>query len=88
MEGRLRIEGTGNSVHAISADANGTLSAVISEAQMRKAFAELAGIDVVRGLGPLLTDKQQMCRFVAAWQSSRSRMAMPRHSTSSWIRLM
>jgi uncharacterized protein involved in outer membrane biogenesis len=59
MEGRLRIEGTGNSVHAIFADANGTLSAVISQAQMRKAFAELAGIDVVRGLGLLLTDKQQ-----------------------------
>ncbi len=59
MEGRLRIEGTGNSVHAIAADANGTLSAVISQAQMRKAFAELAGIDVVRGLGLLLTDKTQ-----------------------------
>ena len=59
MEGRLRIEGTGNSVHAIFAGANGTLSAVISQAQMRKAFAELAGIDVVRGLGLLLTDKQQ-----------------------------
>jgi len=59
MEGRLRIEGTGNSVHAIAADANGTLSAVISQAQMRKAFAELAGIDVIRGLGLLLTDKQQ-----------------------------
>ena len=59
MEGRLRIEGTGNSVHAIASDANGTLSAVISQAQMRKAFAELAGIDVVRGLGLLLTEKQQ-----------------------------
>jgi hypothetical protein len=59
LEGRLRIEGTGNSVHAMAADANGTLSAVISQAQMRKAFAELAGIDVVRGLGLLLTDKQQ-----------------------------
>jgi len=59
MQGRLRIEGTGNSVHAIASDANGTLSAVISQAQIRKAFAELAGIDVVRGLGLLLTDKQQ-----------------------------
>ncbi len=59
MEGRLRIEGTGNSVHAIAADANGTLSAVISQAQMRKAFAELAGIDVVRGLGLLVTKNDQ-----------------------------
>ena len=59
MEARMRIEGTGNSVHAIAADANGTLSAVISQAQMRKAFAELAGIDVVRGLGLLMTKNQE-----------------------------
>jgi uncharacterized protein involved in outer membrane biogenesis len=60
MEGRLHIEGSGNSVHAIAADANGTLSAVITHGQMRAAFAELAGIDVVRGLGLLLTSKQDV----------------------------
>jgi AsmA family protein len=59
MEGRLRIEGSGNSVHAIGAAANGTLSAVITRGQMRAAFAELAGIDVVRGLGLLLTKKDE-----------------------------
>jgi uncharacterized protein involved in outer membrane biogenesis len=59
MQGRLRIDGSGNSVHAIAASANGTVSAVISQAQIREAFAELAGIDVVRGLGLLLTKKNQ-----------------------------
>ena len=60
MQGRLHIEGSGNSVHAIAADADGTLSAVITHGQMRAAFAELAGIDVVRGLGLLLTSKEEV----------------------------
>jgi uncharacterized protein involved in outer membrane biogenesis len=59
MEGRLRIDGSGNSVHAIAADANGTFSIVLPDGQMREAFAELAGIDAVRGLGLLLTKKDQ-----------------------------
>jgi len=59
MQGRVRIEGEGNSVHAIAADANGTLSLVLPNGQMSEAFAELTGIDVVRGLGLLLTRKDQ-----------------------------
>jgi uncharacterized protein involved in outer membrane biogenesis len=59
MEGRLHIEGSGNSVHAIAADADGTLSAVITHGEIRAAFAELAGIDVVHGLGLLLTSKDK-----------------------------
>jgi len=59
MQGRIRIDGNGNSVHAIAADANGTFSIVLPDGQMREAFAELAGIDVVRGLGLLLTKKDQ-----------------------------
>jgi AsmA family protein len=59
MQGRLRLEGHGNSVHAIAADANGELSAVLPHGEMREAFAELAGIDMVRGLGLLLGNKDQ-----------------------------
>lgn len=59
MEGRLRIDGSGNSVHAIASDANGNFSLVLPHGQMREAFAELAGIDVIRGLGLLLTKKDQ-----------------------------
>ena len=59
MQGRIRIDGNGNSVHAIAADGNGTVSVVLPHGQMREAFAELAGIDVVRGLGLLLTKKEQ-----------------------------
>lgn len=59
MQGRMRIDGAGNSVHAIAADANGTVSLVLPKGQIREAFAELTGIDVVRGLGLLLTKKDQ-----------------------------
>lgn len=59
MEGRMRIDGTGDSVHAIGADANGTVSLVLPDGRIQEAFAELAGIDVVRGLGLLLTKKDQ-----------------------------
>lgn len=59
MQGRLRVEGRGDSVHAIAAHANGTISVVIPHGAMREAFAELAGIDVVRGLGLLLGKKDQ-----------------------------
>jgi AsmA family protein len=54
MQGRLRVEGHGNSVHAIASDASGTISVVLPHGDMRAAFAELAGIDVVHGLGLLL----------------------------------
>ncbi len=59
MEGRLRVEGTGNSVHAIASDGNGMLSLVLPNGQISEAFAELTGIDVVRGLGLLMTDKEK-----------------------------
>ena len=59
MQGRLRLEGHGNSVHAIAADANGTISAVVPHGEMREAFAELAGIDMVRGLGLLLSKEDR-----------------------------
>jgi uncharacterized protein involved in outer membrane biogenesis len=60
MQGRLRIDGSGNSVHAIASQATGTFSVVLPQGQMREAFAELAGIDVLRGLGLLLAKKDQV----------------------------
>jgi AsmA family protein len=59
LQGRIHIEGSGSSIHAVAADANGTLSAVLPHGDMRRAFAELTGIDVVRGLGLLLSKNQQ-----------------------------
>jgi AsmA family protein len=59
LQARLKISGHGNSVHAIAADGNGTLSAVVPQGEMREAFAELTGINILRGLGLLLGEKDK-----------------------------
>jgi uncharacterized protein involved in outer membrane biogenesis len=52
------LEGHGNSVHDIAADSNGTLAAAIPHGEIRQALAELTGINVLSGLGLLLTGSQ------------------------------
>jgi AsmA family protein len=59
LVGRLRVRGTGDSMHAFASSANGTLSIVIPHGQIEQAFAEFAGIDVARGLGLLLSKKHK-----------------------------
>ena len=55
---RAILHGRGKSLHEIGATAQGTLSAVIPHGDIRSAFAELLGIDVVKGLGLVLTGNQ------------------------------
>jgi AsmA family protein len=55
MEARAVIDGTGDSVHRVMSDANGTFTVVLPNGEVDTAFAELTGIDVARGLGLLLT---------------------------------
>jgi uncharacterized protein involved in outer membrane biogenesis len=59
MVGRVALHGLGSSVHKFASDADGTVSFVVPNGQIRAAFAELLGIDVARGLGLLLTQDQQ-----------------------------
>ncbi|HTV49809.1 MAG TPA: AsmA family protein [Steroidobacteraceae bacterium] len=59
LVGRLRVHGSGDSMHAFASSADGTLSIVIPHGDIEQAFAEFAGIDVVRGLGLVLTKKSQ-----------------------------
>lgn len=59
LVGRLRIHGTGDSMHAFASTADGTLSIVVPHGEIEQAFAEFAGINVARGLGLLLSKKQQ-----------------------------
>jgi uncharacterized protein involved in outer membrane biogenesis len=54
LHARMNIAGTGNSVHDILATADGQAQAVIPHGEVRKAFAELTGVNVARGLGLLL----------------------------------
>jgi uncharacterized protein involved in outer membrane biogenesis len=56
--GRMRLHGTGSSVHKTAASANGDLTLVVPKGDMRAAFAELMGINLDKGLGLLLTKKE------------------------------
>jgi uncharacterized protein involved in outer membrane biogenesis len=59
MQARARLEGPGASVHEFAANANGTVTAVIPSGEVREALAELTGINVLRGLGLLISDDQR-----------------------------
>jgi len=57
--GRIKMHGSGSSVHKTAADAEGDITLVIPKGEMREALAELTGIDVSRGLGLILTKNEQ-----------------------------
>jgi len=54
MQARAVLEGRGDSVHDVMAEANGRVSVILPHGEVRAAFAELTGIDVARGIGLLL----------------------------------
>jgi AsmA family protein len=58
MEARAVIDGTGDSVHTVMSNANGMLTVVLPNGEIRSAFAELTGINVAKGVGLLLTKPQ------------------------------
>jgi hypothetical protein len=57
--GRVKLRGAGDSIHRALADADGELMLVVPGGEIRKAFAELAGVNVVKGLGLLFSKDQQ-----------------------------
>lgn len=57
--GRARLTGTGDSVHKAFANANGQLTFAVPSGEIRRSFAELMGVDVVKGLGLLLSKNQE-----------------------------
>ncbi len=59
LEGRMRLTGTGNSVHQFASSSQGAVSVIIPQGEIAAGIAELTGINVTRGLGLLLGDKNQ-----------------------------
>jgi uncharacterized protein involved in outer membrane biogenesis len=59
LVGRVKLKGTGDSLHDFASTAQGTLTVVIPRGEVREAFAELTGINVARGLGLLLSKDQE-----------------------------
>jgi AsmA family protein len=57
--GRIKLQGSGTSVHKTAENAAGDITLVIPKGEMREAFAELTGIDLARGLGLILTKNQR-----------------------------
>lgn len=54
LVGRLKVEGSGSSIHKFASTADGVVGAVIAHGEINDALAELTGINVTRGLGLLL----------------------------------
>ena len=54
MQARAVIDGKGDSVHLLMAEANGSFVAVVPHGDIRSAFPELLGIDL-KGIGLLIT---------------------------------
>jgi uncharacterized protein involved in outer membrane biogenesis len=53
---RLKVSGTGNSVHRAASSANGSLTVVVPNGEVRQAFAELLGVNLSKGLILLLSE--------------------------------
>jgi AsmA family protein len=71
--GRAKLHGVGRSVRDTASTASGTVGLVVPNGEIRKAFAELLGVNVVKGLGLLLSkneDKTPIRCAVADFQGS------------------
>ena len=68
IEARAVLTGAGNSVHKAAAAANGRITIALPEGRMRKALAELMGVNIVPGLFELWSkdSKQTDLRCAAA----------------------
>lgn len=72
LVGRAKLHGVGKSVHQAASTADGAVTLVMPRGEIREAFAELLGVNVVRGLGLLLTknqDKTEIRCAVADFQA-------------------
>lgn len=56
--GRIRLHGSGTSVHKTAENAAGDVTFVIPQGEMNEALAELTGIDLSRGLGLILAKNE------------------------------
>ncbi len=57
--GRARLEGPGASIHDFAAASKGSISLVVPQGRMRRAFAELLGVNASAGLLALLRGDQE-----------------------------
>jgi uncharacterized protein involved in outer membrane biogenesis len=58
VEARAKLSGSGSSVHKVAASANGMVTAVVPQGQIRKSLAEWMGVNVLSALGLNLSGDQ------------------------------
>ncbi|HEY8002748.1 MAG TPA: AsmA family protein [Phenylobacterium sp.] len=58
VTGRAKLHGSGDSVHDAMGDANGEIMVVAPGGEIRQSLAELAGVNVIKGLGLLFSKDQ------------------------------
>lgn len=56
--GRARLEGSGSSIHRFASTSKGSISLVVPQGEMRRAFAELLGVNASAGLLRLFSGDQ------------------------------
>lgn len=74
LEARAQIVAAGDSVHRAASNADGSLIFVVPRGEMRKAFAELLGINLLNGGLALLTGDQTQTNVrcaIASFQASK-----------------
>lgn len=63
LAARAHLKGNGLSVHGIASTSDGTLTAVLPRGEVREAIAELTGINLLRGIGLLLTQSDDTAKI-------------------------
>ncbi len=68
LEARAKLHGLGNTMHKAAASSNGRVAVAMTGGQMRKAFAELMGVNIIPGLPEYLSKnpKQSTMRCAVA----------------------
>ncbi len=59
MVGRIKLHGSGSSIHKTAMTSVGDITVVIPNGEIREAFVELTGINISRGLALLITKNQK-----------------------------
>ncbi|HEY1962498.1 MAG TPA: AsmA family protein [Rhizomicrobium sp.] len=73
LEARAILTAAGDSIHRAASNANGSVTFVIPHGQMRRAFAELLGINLLNGGVALLTGDQSQTNIRCAIASFQAR---------------
>lgn len=83
LEGRIKLHGTGESVHKFASSADGSVNIVVPHGEIRAVLAELTGINVSRGLGLLVAKDEQQTELrcgVGAFEADKGKL-----NAKTWV---